>query len=153
MTLREHMEYAAVRARAIFNAQGSIGPMIHAIDANGMHHFALIHMEDKDVAAAAMRDFVQAKNIQQLVYLSEAWILSEPATNSIDMNQLPRPADHPDRTEALIFQGENATESLCAQIEITRNGDQVELGPTDIWASAFSAGRFVNLLGKKEIKH
>jgi hypothetical protein len=154
VTLKQHMTFAIEHTRELFIQQGHVNAMVHAIDGQGEHIFIMLPMADdnqKDFAAAALRRFIMDKNIIQLVYIAEAWVVS---LKNPDMTNLPRPKDHPERTEALVFQGENATQNLTAQVEIRRHGNKVELGPTDMWEEpSIQAGRFTDLLGNKRTRH
>jgi len=154
VTLKQQMTFAIEHARELFIRQGHLNAMVHAIDGRGEHIFIMLPMADdnqKDLAAMALRQFITDKNIIQLVYIAEAWVVS---LKDPDMSNLPRPKDHPNRFEALVFQGENATQHLTAQVEIKRHGDKVELGPTDMWEeTSIQAGRFTDLLGNKRTRH
>lgn len=151
MTLRQHMEYAIAQITALFIRTGSIQPMLHAIDVDDAHHFVILSSDNKDLMDAAIRQFIQQKDIQQLVYIAEAWVLK---THAPPEQTLPISVrNHPDRKEALIFQGENATEQLCAEVPIERDGDEVSLGTTEIWAPSLTSGRFCNWFAPTKVVH
>jgi hypothetical protein len=149
ITLRQQMENTIDLARTLFIKDGRLNPMVHAIDEKGNHHLCPLEGLPKDLAALALRMFCAEKNIVQLVYLAEAWVLR--AKQNVDYNSLPKSLkDHPDRAEALVFHGETAAEQLAAEVVITRDGNRAELGQTEWWTPNMVAGRFVDLIKPRQ---
>jgi len=85
-----------------------------------------------------------------MIFISEAWVIKGKDRDKVKST---RPSQHPDRIEVLVFQGEDAIQSLCAMVEIKRHKTTIEFGPVDIWTPSTQAGRFASFLPKKGAMH
>lgn len=118
-TLRELFDIGCYNAKRLFEEQGEVTPMWHAVPERGDHLLIATPWSDdieKEIVIEFLRDKFKAKRVQRFVCIVEAWAVMGA---SIDMEI--RPSRHPDRREVIKIQAEDLNGSaLSGQYYILR---------------------------------
>lgn len=155
--LQQLVDIAVMVAERCFEQDGYVAPVYLMVEADGS--IAVVAPpagDDRDLAVAAVREFMRAHAVARYVFVSEAWTV-EAAGEAGIAGVLPlagRLAEHPDRVEVLLLVCEDA----CAGQRVYRRrivrepGRRPRLGPLerqdgqDGEAAVESQGRMVGLL-------
>ena len=138
-----------------FAKNGEIGPMWHAIKADGDHFVVPIpaYMTDKDVMAATISVLFKIQDVRTYCFVDEAWTAEAVDGEARDkliayLKTNESLEDYPDRVEIVVFQGEDHEAGmLCAQRKIIRPAiGPPRLGPLEYFDIKSSEGRFVGML-------
>jgi hypothetical protein len=149
-TLRQFVEYAAKQAARIFEKQGQLLPMYHAIDATGKDLIFPSPSQDKDKAVAIVRQILAEAGATRVAYMDEAWSVDNRESGA-DVEEIYRAggsiSQHPDRIEIIMVSAEDATEGIImAHRKIFRHGGRAVLGKLEILEGGGLEGRMVGLL-------
>ncbi|MEY9235434.1 hypothetical protein ABIF78_007757 [Bradyrhizobium japonicum] len=154
-TLRQFVEHVAKNVSRLFDKQGHLLPMYHAIDANGNEVIFVSPSHDKDRALAMARQSLADMGATRVAYIDEAWVIDDPE-GLADIDKIEREGvrRQPGRKEAIIISVEDATEGLIlARREIIRHGNRAILGKLMIEEHGHVEGRMVGLLPAPARKH
>jgi hypothetical protein len=149
-TLRQFVERAGKQASKMFEKQGRLFPMYHAVDGAGNEHVFPAPPGTKDQSVAITRVLLKSMDAQRVAFIDEAWFLdSREGDTEIDIAKIDREgvARQPGRREAIMISAEDQDEGLLMyQREIIRHGDRVVLGAATIERFDHSEGRMIGLL-------
>ena len=118
-TLRELFQIGVENAKHIFDDQGSVSPIWHAVPVHGDHLLIATPWQDEDEKDAAV-DFLRYKfreeNICRFVCVLEAWAvqLQDRVASNEAGPPWPRPSEHPDRREIIRVQAEDRDGSVIS---------------------------------------
>jgi len=146
MTLHEMIETADAGAVAIFNRNGAVQPLYHAIKRDGAHMLVPAPPTSKAAALTLMRALFELQDVVRYVFIDEAWMVGTDPAETERINREGVRAQ-PGRVEVLIYIAEDDTGLLMAMRKILRPAHgKATLAPLEhVGAQAFE-GRMVGLL-------
>ena len=162
--LRALLIHASDFAETVFRKKGEVAPMWHAIRANGEQIIEAHPMWlGKDLANGLIRAQFDLLDVVRYIYIGEAWTLVRQtglAKVPGEIEQIKRTgiADHPDRVEVVMIQGEDKEAGqIIALREIIRTGKKPKLGPLEFTfepgsEAGSSEGRMVGMLPARGTK-
>lgn len=149
-TLDELMNYAAKRARDVFDRLGSLSPMYLCERKNGDLQFVLPteYGDDKDLLAEGMRALFKKERVKRYVSISEVWTSHLPPKEGSSL------ASNPDRGEAVLLYAEDKFEARAAEMSILRTKrGKPKLSALRKFPDTFGiGGRLSGLLSEKNEK-
>jgi hypothetical protein len=150
-TLRQFIEHAAKQAAKIFEKNGQLLPMYHAVDSAGKDLIFPSPSADKDKAVAIVRKVLAEAGATRVAYMDEAWSIDNREAGDVDVEEIYRSgrsiSEHPDRIEIIMISAEDASEGIImAHRKIFRHGDRAVLGKLEILEGGGLEGRMVGLL-------
>ncbi len=123
MTLDELLTHAAEFAAVQFNAMGEVMPMWVGVTDKG-ERIGIVtawnNVDDKDKAAAKVRQEFKARNVVQYAFMAEAWVLIAGRKDITDEDLRRISREHEDRRECIQIAAENKTEIATAMYFILR---------------------------------
>ena len=123
-TARELVQFASSMAVVLFDKDGKVKPLWHAVRRNGEHGvIAPDAFEDgahKDVVAAAMRAVFEQMDVVAYVFMCESWLRM--GGREIDLNAVMRDglSNDPQKVECVWFTAEDSEGSVSAYQMIER---------------------------------
>jgi hypothetical protein len=106
--LQDFFAIAAENAARMFRGSGEVLPMWHAV--NGKDEHILIATpwssdEEKDITQQGLRRMFQVQCVKRFAFICEAWTAQ--VSTMAEVNDGPRPSEHPDRREVLMISAED----------------------------------------------
>jgi hypothetical protein len=147
MTKLEHLIKKADEINIkVFEKDGEVPAVFIGESENDVLICHLGYIDDKDLVAEVLRDFIKEKNIIRYVLVVEAWFKEVPETED-PSKYFGNLKDVPGRKEIIAISGEDreTKESILAQREIDRSGDEPVLKDVEIIKNGKNVGRFTNL--------
>jgi hypothetical protein len=154
-TARELIEFAAPMAAGLFEMDGGLLPIWHAVRRNGEHGVVASPFGDgasKDLVATAMREVFERLDVVAYVFVCESWMLT---CKEDDVDKIKRKGIRDDtrRVECLWYAAEDAAGEITAYQLIERpDGPEGpgKLRPL-VWLDKCDRkeGRFVGMLPVK----
>jgi hypothetical protein len=147
--LQDFFAIAAENAANMFRVSGEVMSMWHAVDGKNEHILIATpwsNDDEKDITADALRQMFHAKKVKRFAFICEAWIATVKTMKEI--NEGPRPSEHPDRREVLMISAENREgDALSGFFYILRpeHGDAT-LSPLHMNDYTGLKGRFTGML-------
>ena len=149
--LRELFDIAAENAARMFleSDDHEVIPMWHAVQGNNEH--ALIATPwsndmEKRIAVEMMRDYFRTFHVKRYAFIVEAWTAQVSTMREVDEG--PRPSEHPDRREVLMISAEDRSgETIMGHYYILRpEHGPPKLSPLDVMPYDQMSGRMMGLL-------
>lgn len=150
--LTELQDFFAITAENLsrmFRESGEVVPMWHAVDGNDEHILIATPWssdEEKDITSRALRQMFRAKKVKRFAFMVEAWTAE--VSTLAEVNEGPRPSEHPDRREVLMITAENREgNSLSGFFYILRpEHGKATLSPLHMNDYHAVVGRFTDML-------
>lgn len=111
--LQDFFAIAAENVARIFRESGEVLPMWHAVDGKDEHMLiATPWNDDKEKEATSnglrlmfLRLMFRLKHVKRFAFICEAWTAQ--VSTMAEVNEGPRPSEHPDRREVLMIAAED----------------------------------------------
>jgi hypothetical protein len=144
-------DIAAENAARMFNESDDheVIPMWHAVQGNGENILIATpwsNDKEKQITVNGLRQMFAAKQVKRFAFVVEAWIAQ--VTTMEEMNDGPRPSEHPDRREVLMIHAEDRDGShIMGQYYILRpEHGPPKLSPLEVMPYDQMTGRMMGLL-------
>ena len=147
MTLDKLFEFGAGGAKFLFEKQRVLHPMWIGISDKGAHIPLLVHsLDDKEMVAEKIRQFLKKNQIERYVSMIECWIVEGEAVTPEALAGEPL-ANNPDRREAIdIFAEDKEGNTMSGRYYILRpEHGRPKLSKLKVDKGAQSTGRFVKM--------
>jgi hypothetical protein len=149
--LQELFDHAAENAARLFNESDDheVLPMWHAVQDDGEHMLIATPWRDdaeKEIAMEMLRDVFRQHRVKRFVFIVEAWIAR--VGTMAEVNEGPRPSEHPDRREVLMISGEDRDGSQIMGVYYILRPEHgpPKLSPLEVKPYDHTTGRMVGLL-------
>jgi hypothetical protein len=149
--LRAMIEQASGWAEDWYRGHDALGPIWHMVTRDGRQILTESTPDagNKDLSVMLMRAAFKHFDVVRYVLVDEAWTVMLKAGDEAGLALARKHgvANHPDRVEVVLFQGEDASGQLTASRVIERRpGRRLRLGKLTIDEFTQSSGRFVGML-------
>ena len=149
--LQELFDIAAANAARMFNEDPDheVLPMWHAVQGNGEHMLIATPWKDdteKMITVDMLRRVFREHHVKRFAFIVEAWLATLKTKREVDEG--PRPSEHPDRREVLMVTAEDRDGSQIMGVYYILRPEHgpPKLSPLDVQTYDKTAGRMVGLL-------
>ena len=158
MKLRRFIERASQQIDVAFAKTGLVPSHYQVVAMSG--HVAVVPFpdtDDKDRAAAIMREFFAANPTQRYLFIAEAWTLDSskeegPTLSILERDGVQSISAHPRRREVVMFTAEDRDEGMLLGLRtiIRPHEGKPYLGPFELDEPETMEGRMVGLLPRAQ---
>lgn len=144
---------AAKWATDRIHAGHEIGPIWHAVTANGNDMIIPSPHEDKDITTILVRAIFELQHVVRCVFIDEAWIAKGDKELDDHVHEHGRISNYADRQDVVFFTGEDNAAHISAYCVITTgvNGKR-HVGPLELMQFTTAEGRLVGMLPRGNAK-